>query len=539
MQIRSIWISFMVFAGCGHLRSLYLILPPYRGKGFTSVGRLQRSRMRPRQKAHGRSLSTKGVTQKTKEDLEGLSTALPKRTDILFEQFAAVLADPIRGEASPPSVLSHVWSFLKERCKPGSPAGTSLVISISGGVDSMVLSHCMIILRNQWGLNLSAVHIDYNIRPSSQAEAAFVETWARKVALPLTMVRLNSTESLNLSRTAFEDFSRRARYEAYEKVMQNRAMAVLTGHHVDDAAENVLSNLFMGRSLFHIPVMGPEAFIERVRIWRPFFSLPKRTIYAFAHAHEIPYLKNIDAPSGRRAVLHGSVIPTLEDAFGRRTIQNIARVGQSAKDWKEIIDQQILTPLWRKVDIYPHGAIVPFDEFPLLEAFWEEAFVGIFHAMGCSMLSKPSIAQLVSALHSEKSRWLPIHKQFDLFVDTKKRQILIVNSKLFPGPDEMGCWKMSSSEETGAYSANSVVGLLNGYVTIPNKHSRHSLEELQLPAEVAARLPSPETIRSSDGFTEAKALLDSSHMCNVTFQLTAKMPKPVRYPCDVSRVVPK
>ena len=44
MQIRSIWISFMVFAGCGHLRSLYLILPPYRGKGFTSVGRLQRSR---------------------------------------------------------------------------------------------------------------------------------------------------------------------------------------------------------------------------------------------------------------------------------------------------------------------------------------------------------------------------------------------------------------------------------------------------------------------------------------------------------------
>ena len=216
--------------------------------------------MRPRQKAHGRSLSTKGV-QKTKEDLEGLSTAvtaLPKRTDIVFEQFAAVLADPIRGEASPPSVLSHVWSFLKERCKPGSPAGTSLVISISGGVDSMVLSHCMIILRNQWGLNLSAVHIDYNIRPSSQVEAAFVETWARKVALPLTMVRLNSTESLNLSRTAFEDFSRRARYEAYEKVMQNRAMAVLTGHHVDDAAENVLSNLFMGRSLFHIPVMAQK-----------------------------------------------------------------------------------------------------------------------------------------------------------------------------------------------------------------------------------------------------------------------------------------
>eukprot|EP00438_Fugacium_kawagutii_P036153 Skav228022 [mRNA] locus=scaffold1073:157490:164431:+ [translate_table: standard] len=161
-------------------------------------------------------------------------------------------------ESNPSRVFQHVQSFLKERCKPGS----SLVVSVSGGVDSMGLSHCLISLRRRWHLN----SIDYNIRASSEVEASFVETWARKVALPLKLVRLNKTEAQaqrDLSRAAFEDFSRRARYEAYYKLMEDdRAVAVLTGHHQDDAAENVLWNLFMGRSLFHIPVMGPEAFIE-------------------------------------------------------------------------------------------------------------------------------------------------------------------------------------------------------------------------------------------------------------------------------------
>eukprot|EP00434_Breviolum_minutum_P009769 symbB.v1.2.008602.t1/scaffold523.1/size192511/24 len=250
--------------------------------------------MQLQQSANGQDVTAKDVGHfaSTKEEIK-----LPKRTDAIFDEFGTVLAKSSAAESFKSSrVCQSVGSFLKDRCDPGS----SLVISLSGGVDSMVLSHCLILLRKQLQLELSAVHIDYNIRPSSQVEAAFVNTWARQVALPLTLVQLNGTESL--SRMAFEDYSRGARYEAYHlamEAMEDRAVAVITGHHEDDAAENVLSNLFMGRSLFHIPVMGPEAFIEGVRIWRPLFSLSKRDIYAFAREMDIPYLKNIDAPCGK------------------------------------------------------------------------------------------------------------------------------------------------------------------------------------------------------------------------------------------------
>ena len=348
----------------------------------------------------------------------------------------------------------------------------------------MVLSHCLVLLRHELHLNLSAIHVDYNGRPCSQLESAFVEAWAKEADLDLRLLRL---ERANHSRSDFEDWSRQARYAAYRDAMHHtQAVAVLTGHHEDDAAENVMANLLMGRSLFHLPVLGPEAFIEDVRLWRPFCKLPKRALYAFASRHDIPYLKNNDLPSGRRAILRQQVIPVLDDAFGERSLQNIARVGRSAKDWKMMIDQHILRPFWSNVLYFPHGAIVPSDAiWP--PAFWEEAFVKIFHTMGCCMLSKRSLDRLVTAVGSKKSVWLPIHRQRILFVDASSNRIVILNSELFPkSPCDLGLWTISDQKPEEVGDISGLLGLLKGFLLVEGLRT--------LPREIAARLPSPETI---------------------------------------------
>ena len=423
-------------------------------------------------------------------------------------------------------VCRQVKTFLKGRCEPGS----TLVISISGGVDSMVLSHCLVALRTQLQLDLNAVHIDYNARPDSGLEAAFVETWAREASLPLTVVRLSEAEMD--SRAAFEDFSRQARYNAYSKALQkNNALAVLTGHHEDDAAENVLSNLLTGRSLFHIPVLGPEALIEGVRIWRPFFCLPKEALFAFAQSYDIPHLKNNDDPTSRRAILHRRLIPALGDSFGQRTLKNIARVGQSAKDWKQIIDEQILAPFWKNIQSFPHGVLVPYGEYALWPtAFWEEALVGIFHAMGCSMLSKRSMDKLVYAIHAKKSTWLPVHKKVCLFVDSDVHQIMILNSKLFPhSQKDMGCWIVSSMDGTtpplDSDGNSTLLGFLHGFFSIELSEllrKRHAIQ-IDLPLELAARLPVPDTILHS-------CELQSQSNYTGTLQLTAVLDPLVVHP---------
>ena len=372
---------------------------------------------------------------------------------------------------------------MKDRCDV---LGRTLVISLSGGVDSMVLSHCLLLLRHELRLNLSAIHVDYHRRPCSGLESAFVEAWAKEAELDLKVLRLKAA---NESRSDFEDWSRQARYAAYREAMQLRkAVAVVTGHHEDDAAENVLANLLMGRSLFHLPVLGPEAFIEDVRLWRPFCDLPKRALYAFASEHDIPYLRNNDLPSGRRAILHQQVIPALEDAFGERSLRNIARVGRSAKEWKMMIDQEILSPFWSKVLYFPHGAIVPLDvNWP--PAVWEEAFVKIFHTMGCRMLSKRSLDRLLTAVGSTKSVWLPIHRKLILFVDPSSNHMVMLNSELFPkSPCDMGFWTISDRKLEEIGDSSQLMALLKGFLLVEGPRD--------LPREIAARLPSPETIAS-------------------------------------------
>ncbi|CAE7411455.1 tilS [Symbiodinium natans] len=330
-----------------------------------------------------------------------------------------------------------------------------------------------------------------------------------KVGLPLSVVRL--PEQMRAQpRNTFEDFSRKVRYDAYrEAVGISGALAVLTGHHEDDAAENVLSNLLMGRSLFHLPVLGPEALIEGVTVWRPFSGLPKRALIRFARRYGIPHLRNNDPPAGRRAVLRREVFPTLDNAFGQRTLRNVARVGRSAKDWKRIIDDQILAPFWKTVRRFPHGVLVPlggYASWPL--AFWEEALVGIFHAMGRPMLSKRSVDKLVDALQAKKSAWLPIHKQLCLFVDGQLHQLAILDAELLPSRnEEMGCWRADPSEPATAGCGNSpkkqeaLCGLLSGSLLLELRAppGRTVKIHVDLPSKIKARLPAPDTIARSCG----------------------------------------
>ena len=57
----------------------------------------------------------------------------------------------------------------------------SIAISLSGGVDSMVLATMLKHMAPTFNnFDVVAMHIDYSNRPESAAEAAFVEDWCRR-----------------------------------------------------------------------------------------------------------------------------------------------------------------------------------------------------------------------------------------------------------------------------------------------------------------------------------------------------------------------
>lgn len=137
-----------------------------------------------------------------------------------------------------------------------------LMISLSGGVDSMVISKILALLRHHKRLPIHAIvsiHIDYGNRPEAHAEANYVEQWSHTLdIIPKIRAITEATRGIT-ERDLYEKMTRTIRYGYYIEVMEsatkgefttsvssNRVVNVsgmIFGHHQGDVQENVVSNV--------------------------------------------------------------------------------------------------------------------------------------------------------------------------------------------------------------------------------------------------------------------------------------------------------
>eukprot|EP01034_Spumella_vulgaris_P030676 gene30676-37927_t len=104
--------------------------------------------------------------------------------------------------------------------------GKVLFISLSGGVDSMVLSKILklLITNNKSGSKLKVkqvigIHIDYANRPESCREAAYVAQWCEELGIDFRVRVINEVTRGITSRDEYEKVARDIRYQFYQEVV--------------------------------------------------------------------------------------------------------------------------------------------------------------------------------------------------------------------------------------------------------------------------------------------------------------------------------
>ena len=176
-----------------------------------------------------------------------------------------------------------------------SPGG-SLTLALSGGLDSTVLLHLLLGLREGWRLRVTAAHFDHGLRPESAADARWVEALCRAHDVPMALGRASGP-----LRT--EAAARRARYAfLHEARARLDAELLVTAHHADDQVETVLLRLHRGSTpdgLAGIPARRRPAIV------RPLLPFRRAELEAYA---------------AERALVHR------EDATNRRTIHERNRI---------------------------------------------------------------------------------------------------------------------------------------------------------------------------------------------------------------------
>jgi tRNA(Ile)-lysidine synthetase-like protein len=234
----------------------------------------------------------------------------------------------------------------------GHPLNTSpLIVSLSGGVDSMVLAA---VLRRLFpDRHLIAVHIDYCNR--TPLEERLVHDWAQILGMPyyvrkITEIQRGHAMQLEM-RGTYETYTRDVRYETYRHVWRLETQSnsattpqVLLGHNQDDALENILTNIAHAEQYHCLRGMRPVSTSANIDFHRPLLNVTKADIYKAARALGVPYLQDSTPSWCQRGQIRDVVRPCLEgwDANMMRRLIDLADVlGETSAAWTSQVQSEI------------------------------------------------------------------------------------------------------------------------------------------------------------------------------------------------------
>ncbi|RMF08413.1 MAG: tRNA lysidine(34) synthetase TilS, partial [Candidatus Neomarinimicrobiota bacterium] len=120
----------------------------------------------------------------------------------------------------------------------------SVLVAVSGGLDSMVCLHLFTRLRDETGLTIYAAHVNHGLRPEAKEDEALVQSVCARNGIPLDTRRIAEAPTPGES---LEDWARNQRYALLELAAAGfQAQYIVTAHHANDQAETVLWRLQNG-----------------------------------------------------------------------------------------------------------------------------------------------------------------------------------------------------------------------------------------------------------------------------------------------------
>jgi tRNA(Ile)-lysidine synthetase-like protein len=302
-------------------------------------------------------------------------------------------------------------------------------LSLSGGVDSMVLLNCLSTCMKSFGNKVVAIHIEHCNRDVAKLEREFLEYYCNLLGVKLyyrTIDYINRSNDF-IDRNIIEEETKKARFNLYKYVVEKENLnGVILGHHMGDIVENVFTNIIKGRNLNNLTVMKEMDTMYNVNIFRPYLNISKDVIFDYAHYNVIPYFLNSTPAWSCRGVLRDMVIPTLKKQFGAfehniiKFTQDLSEVSSFyEKEMNRYIDMMV-------VDTYMCKIV--FDkEYILKENVIDMILLKIMHSNGYHMVKKKARKHFIEWLSGNKDTQIDLDKNLFSFYNKKNNYLYFVN----------------------------------------------------------------------------------------------------------------
>lgn len=219
------------------------------------------------------------------------------------------------------------------------PPHARLTLAFSGGLDSVVLLHALVAMRDQYPFELKAVHVHHGLSPNADAWADFCRQSCAANSVELIL------DWVQIARDDLAGIEAAARRERQRVFAAQDADFLLTAHQQDDQAETLLLQLLRGAGPKGLAAM---AEMQRRPGWRavllrPLLDVARADLLRTAQEQGLAWAEDESNQDirYRRNALRQQVLPLLTQHFpgAGRTLARAAALQADAAELLEELAQ--------------------------------------------------------------------------------------------------------------------------------------------------------------------------------------------------------
>jgi tRNA(Ile)-lysidine synthase len=218
-------------------------------------------------------------------------------------------------------------------------ADDRVLISISGGPDSVFLTLFLSSLVKKYKIKLYAFHLDHLTRNGdSTKDSAFVNNFCSELSIPVFTEKVDSIKWCKERKMNFQEGARLLRKNFLDKYASDKLIdKIALAHNADDLAETFIINFFRGSNLKGISAIKPCSG----RIIRPLIYIYKKDIFSYLKENNINYCTDYTnlKEDYLRNKIRLSLIPYIENNFRKDIKNKIIKLAEVAREADGFIEK--------------------------------------------------------------------------------------------------------------------------------------------------------------------------------------------------------